>query len=95
MAKCDQSKARVAREQEGTTMTPLNKMSMADALALLRSRGVPHRQLTAHQLKIGERISWYPATGTINLDTPTGSRRHPAKGLRALMQLIAELKDDL
>ena len=44
--------------------------------------------MTGHQVNTGRTISWYPRTGAINLDTRTGSRPHPQRGLRALEQLI-------
>ncbi len=76
-------------------MPSTNDPAMDEALAWLRTTGVPHRQMTDYQIKIGRRISSYPRTGAINLDARTGSRAHRQRGLRALEWLIKTRKDDL
>ena len=75
-------------------MTHTNDPAMDEALAWLRATGVPHRQMTAYQIKIGRRISYYPRSGAINLDTRTGSKAHPQRGRRALERLIEKTRKD-
>ena len=72
-------------------MTPNEDPDMAEALAWLRTTGVPHQQKTAYQIKIGRRISYYPRSGAVNLDTRTGSQAHPQRGRRALERLIKKI----
>ncbi len=75
-------------------MTPTDDPDMAEALAWLRTTGVPHQQKTAYQIKIGRTISYYPRSGAINLDTRTGSQAHPQRGRRALERLIEKTRKD-
>jgi hypothetical protein len=76
-------------------MTPTNYPSMDEALTWLDSRHIPHWKITDYQIKVGQRISWYPRTGAINLDTRTGCRPHPHRGRHALEQLIEAMRDTL
>ncbi|MBI0436082.1 hypothetical protein [Roseomonas sp. KE0001] len=76
-------------------MMHINDPIMTEALAWLRAKGIPHEQKTAYQIKVGRRISYYPRTGAINLDTRTGSEAYRHRGLRALEQLIKARTDDL
>ncbi len=75
-------------------MTPNEDPDMAEALAWLRTTGVPHQQMTDYQIKIGRRISYYPRSGAINLDTRTGSKAYAHRGLRALERLIEKTRKD-
>ncbi len=60
--------------------------TMEEAIDWLGSEGIPRRQVSPHQLKVDGDINWYPAKGTIVLDTK--QRRHKAIGLSALVKLL-------
>ena len=59
--------------------------TMAEALDWLAREGIPHRQVSPHQIKVCGCINWYPAKGTIVLDNE--QRRHHATGRSALREL--------
>jgi hypothetical protein len=59
--------------------------SMDEALDWLKRECIPHRKVSPHQIKVCGFINWYPAKGTIVLDSE--QRRHHATGLSALRDL--------
>ena len=62
---------------------------MAAAQAWLRERNLTFRQMTRYQLKIGPRVSYYPAKGTIFVDGEDGARQRT--GLLGLEEVLVEL----
>lgn len=60
--------------------------TMEEAINWLRSEGIPRRKVSPHQLKVDGDINWYPAKGTIVLDSE--QRRHKATGRDALVKLL-------
>ena len=70
-----------------------NCLSMPEALAWLARKRIPHKETTPYQIKVGQRISWWPVKGTLFVDGEAKAR--PEKGRRALIKLLDELKDTL
>jgi hypothetical protein len=58
---------------------------MDEALVWLERERIPCRKVSPHQIKVCGFINWYPAKGTIVLDSE--QRRHHATGLSALCDL--------
>ncbi len=70
-------------------MTLPTDPAMAQTKAWLCDRNLTYRQMTRYQLKVGPRVSYYPAKGTIFVDGDDGARQRT--GLLALEEVLVEL----